>query len=65
MLSLKKAADTREVGWSVSTMKYAPDPAGHASKPLRSMRFAPAFDEVTAVPIEEGVPLAIIPSPMP
>lgn len=58
MLSLKKAADTRRVGWEVTTMTYTPNTEGGTSKRGHSIRFAPALGEGATFSTEGDLPLA-------
>ena len=65
MLSLKKAADTRQVGWEVTTTTFTPYQGGKASKRLRSIRFAPPPGErATTLSTEGEIHLATVPSSM-
>ena len=63
MLSLKKAADTRQVGWEVTTTTYTPNPGGKTSKRFHSIRFAPAPGERVTLSTEGEIHLATVPSP--
>jgi len=65
MLSLKKAADTSEVGWSLTGATHTSYLGGRTPKRSNSVRFAPLSDEDTVLPTEEDIPLAVVPSPMP
>ena len=63
MLSLKRAADTTEVGWSLTGMTHTSNSWGGTQKRSNSVRFAPASDEDTVLPTED-IPLAVVPVQM-
>jgi len=63
MLSLKKAADTRHVGWEVTTTTYTPHPGGKTSKRLHSIQFAPAPGQAATLSTEGDIALAAVSSP--
>lgn len=62
MLSLKKAADTRQVGWEVTTTTYTPNPGGKASKRFHSIRFAPAPGQPATLSTEGEIHMATVQS---
>jgi len=65
MLSLKKAADTSEAGWSLTGTTQAPNPGDRTPKRSNGARFAQLSDEDTVLPTEEDIPLTVVSCPMP
>ena len=64
MLSLKKGADTPEIGWSAATVPTAQNTGGHTSKRSYNVPFAQAYDKGSAPSTEEDIPLETIPPPV-
>lgn len=64
MLSLKKAADTSRVRWSLGSVTHISNPKGYTPKRSNGIQFAPISDGETALPVGEGIPLGTV-LPMP
>ena len=64
MLSLRRAAAASGVGWSLTGTTRTPNPGGRTPKRSNSVQFAPLSDEDSALPTEEAIPLAVVPTQM-
>lgn len=64
LLSLRKAADTSEAGWSLTTSHTSNSPERRRRTSIRryEMQFARISDGDAGPPTEENIPLAIVSS---
>ena len=65
ILSLRKAADTSEVGRSFASMAHTQNPGGRTPKRTHDMQFAPVPGEATVLTAEADIPPATVLSPTP